>query len=84
LLGGSGGLTDANAGSYFDHETQRVKRVYRDVSPKTFEALVRVLKHAFGPAGVQLADLDERAAKRRAEKQKAGREALTAALEELG
>lgn len=53
-------LSDVNAGTYFDHETGKTKRVYRDVLPGTLIALAEPLKAAFGVAGVFLAELDQR------------------------
>lgn len=53
-------LSDANAGTYFDHATGKTKRVYRDVLPGTLMALAEPLKAAFGVAGLYLAELDQR------------------------
>lgn len=53
-------LSDVNAGTYFDHATGKVKRVYRDVLPGTLVALAEPLKAAFGVAGLYLAELDQR------------------------
>lgn len=61
-------LTDVNAGTYFDHETGKNKRVYRDVLPGTLIALAEPLKAAFGVAGLYLAELDRRDEKRSAAK----------------
>ncbi|MGJ7498203.1 hypothetical protein ACSFA8_24480 [Variovorax sp. RT4R15] len=58
-------LTDANAGTYYDAETGKVKRVYRDILPGTLERLAAPLKDAFGVAGIQLAGLDERDRKKK-------------------
>lgn len=56
-------LSNVNAGTYFDHETGKTKRVYRDVLPGTLAALAEPLKAAFGVAGVYMAELDQRDAK---------------------
>ena len=72
-------LTDSNAGTYFDHETGKTKRVYRDIVPATLERLALPLKEAFGVAGVQLAALDERDRK----KKDNDKLRLVAALKEL-
>lgn len=61
-------LSDVNAGTYFDHETGKTKRVYRDVLPGTLMALSEPLKAAFGVAGVFLAELDQRDEKKTAAK----------------
>lgn len=61
-------LSDLNAGTYFDHETGKTKRVYRDVLPGTLMALSEPLKAAFGVAGVFLAELDQRDEKKTAAK----------------
>lgn len=72
-------LTDSNAGTYFDHETGKTKRVYRDIVPATLERVALPLKEAFGVAGMQLAALDERDRK----KKDNDKLRLVAALKEL-
>jgi hypothetical protein len=49
------GLTDTNAGAYWDHQEQRAKRVYRDIPPRVIQAMAQPLKAAFGVAGLTLA-----------------------------
>lgn len=49
------GLTDSNAGVYWDHETQKKKRVYRDIPPRAIHAMAQSLKTAFGAPGLMLA-----------------------------
>lgn len=61
-------LSDVNAGTYFDQDTGKTKRVYRDVLPGTLMALAEPLKAAFGVAGVFLAELDQRDEKNKAAK----------------
>ena len=73
------GLTDTNAGTYWDNEAKRTKKVYRDLSPRTLEALARHLKLAFGLAGVYVAKLEQQ----EAEQQRSEHAALTEALENL-
>ena len=51
------GLSLTNAGSYWDHKTQKTKRVYRDPAPKAVEVFAGWLTEAFGAPGLQLADL---------------------------
>lgn len=49
------GLTESNAGAYWDHKEQRSKRVYRDIPPRVIHAMAHPLKAAFGAAGLMLA-----------------------------
>lgn len=48
-------LSDLNVGSYYQHETRRVKRVYRDLSPRVAAAMADLLIQAFGRVGVYIA-----------------------------
>jgi hypothetical protein len=48
-------LAKVAAGTYWNHRLQRTSRVYRDVPPRATEELARMLKEAFGTAGLQLA-----------------------------
>jgi hypothetical protein len=73
------GLTDTNAGSYWDNETKKMKRVYREVSPRTMGSLSAYIKLAFGVAGVFVAKLEQQ----EAEQQNNEQEALYEALENL-
>ena len=70
------GLTDANAGSYWDHEAQRMKRVYRDLAPRTIVAFSQHVKLAFGVAGVFVAKLERQEAEQKHNQQAALIEAL--------
>lgn len=72
-------LTESNAGTYWDEKTKRVKRVYRDISPRTLAVMAQHLKTAFGVAGLYVARLEQQ------EQQQADSEraALTNALENL-
>lgn len=49
------GLTEMNAGTYWDHREQRTKRVYRDIPPRVIKAMAYSLKAAFGGPGLALA-----------------------------
>jgi hypothetical protein len=49
------GLSDVNAGSYWDAQEGRSRRVYRDLPPRVVEHVAAGLKDAFGLAGVMLA-----------------------------
>ncbi len=59
------GLTDMNAGSWYDHNTGKMKRVYRDTPRKVTLALAHMLGDAFGAAGIYLARLDQQEAEQR-------------------
>lgn len=73
------GLTDTNAGAYWDNQEQRSKRVYRDIPPRVIQAMAQPLKAAFGVPGLTLA------AKEREDINKANEERrrLSTALEGL-
>jgi len=49
------GLTDVNAGTWFDVNTGKLKRVYRDLPAKTTLTVGKALAEAFGTAGLMLA-----------------------------
>lgn len=49
------GLTDLNSGTWFDRETGRVKRVYRDIPAKTAAEIGQTLIDSFGYPGMMLA-----------------------------
>lgn len=53
------GLTDSNAGVYWDQNKQRTKKVYRDVPPKVTLAMSEYLKAAFGVAALYVAQLEQ-------------------------
>ena len=73
------GLTDTNAGTYWDNKTKKTKRVYKDIPPRTLMALAEHIKTSFGVAGVYVAKLEQQ----EAEQQNNERAALAAALEGL-
>ena len=52
------GLTDINAGQYWDNEKKQTKRVYRDVSPRVLRTLGNYLIETFGAAGLVVAKLE--------------------------
>jgi hypothetical protein len=54
------GLTETNAGRWFDHRSGRVKRAYRDLPPRTARTMASVLAKAFGGGGLTLAKLEQR------------------------
>ncbi|SDH69440.1 hypothetical protein [Roseospirillum parvum] len=59
------GLTDVNAGSWFDHGSGRVKRVYRDLPATTTLTMAAMLNEAFGLPGLMLARREEEDARKR-------------------
>lgn len=52
------GLSDVNAGTYFDHRSSRTRRVYRDLTPRATAILAQWLVQAFGAAGIRVAGLE--------------------------
>lgn len=72
-------LAPTNAGTYWDQQDGKAKRVYRDVPPRTIRTMAAPLKDAFGASGLMLA------AKEREEVQQGAdeRKRLTDALGEL-
>lgn len=54
------GLTETNAGRWFDHRTGKVKRAYRDLPPRTARTMASILAKAFGGGGLALAKLEQR------------------------
>ena len=49
------GLTEVNAGEWYDHRTGKTKRAYRDLSPRTTAIMADLLVQTFGAPGVMLA-----------------------------
>jgi hypothetical protein len=49
------GLTEVNAGEWYDHKTGKTKRAYRDLSPRTTAIMADLLVQTFGAPGVMLA-----------------------------
>lgn len=72
-------LSDVNVGSYYQHETRKVKRVYRDLSPRATRALASYLVETFGRAGVYIASHE----RNRVEAQGKAKAELDKALAEL-
>ncbi|WP_244627304.1 hypothetical protein [Microvirga tunisiensis] len=73
------GLTDLNVGSWFDHQTSKTKRAYRELSPRAASVLGQWLAEAFGGAGLHLARLEQVEADKKQEEQRA----LHASLSQL-
>jgi hypothetical protein len=53
------GLTDLNAGSWFDHRSGKTKRAYKELTPRAASVLGQWLADAFGGAGLHLAKLEQ-------------------------
>ncbi len=51
-------LAPVNAGSYYNHKTGKVQRVYRDLPPRTRETLAGVLRQIFAVAGLTVSGLE--------------------------
>jgi hypothetical protein len=58
------GLSDVNAGTYWDQKAGRSRRVYRDLPPRVMEVLGAWLAEAFGGAGLVLASKEREDAER--------------------
>lgn len=71
LVRRSRGLTDLNAGSWYDHQTGKTKRAYRELSPRAASVLGQWLAEAFGGAGLHLARLEQTEDDKRQEEQRA-------------
>ncbi|WP_245898218.1 hypothetical protein [Phreatobacter cathodiphilus] len=54
------GLTETNAGRWFDHRSGKVKRAYRDLPPRTARIMASILAKALGGGGLTLAKLEKR------------------------
>lgn len=52
------GLTTSNVGTYWDHETRKVKKVYVDTPPRTVVIVADELKRVFGATGIAVARLE--------------------------
>lgn len=72
-------LTDSNAGQYWDNETKKAKRVYRDISPRVLKLLGELLVETFGAAGLFIAKLEAEEA-RKLQQDKADLEAALRSL----
>ncbi|WP_245496664.1 hypothetical protein [Lichenibacterium ramalinae] len=77
------GLAEANAGTWFDHDTGRMKRVYRELPPQAAKVMGEWCAKAFGAVGLFLARMDREQREAAARKADADRAAMTAALEAL-
>lgn len=53
------GLTSTSSGSWWNQKLQRMQQVYKDLPPRTVQAMAQDLRDAFVAAGAQLAGLEE-------------------------
>jgi hypothetical protein len=51
-------LANVNAGEFYDHRTNKTRRVYRELPPKAVAVIGHWLVQAFGAAGVRIARLE--------------------------
>lgn len=72
-------LADVNAGQRWDHKSDRVRRVYRELTPRAVATIGQWLADTLGVAGIQLARLEISDM----ERTKQERQALWGALGEL-
>jgi hypothetical protein len=73
------GLSDVNAGTYWDQKAGRSRRVYRDLPPRVVEVMGQWLAEAFGGAGLALAGREREDAQKAAQEH----QQLADALERL-
>jgi hypothetical protein len=72
-------LADVNAGQRYDHRSGKVRRVYRELTPRAVATIGQWLADTFGGPGIQLARLEVRDI----EKVTQERQELHSALSEL-
>jgi hypothetical protein len=65
------GLTDLNAGSWFDHQTGKTKRAYKELSPRAAAVMSQWLADAFGGVGLHLTRLEQNEADKKQQEQQA-------------
>jgi hypothetical protein len=70
------GLTNLNAGSWFDNQTGKTKRAYKELTPRASMVMGRWLADAFGGAGLHLAMLEQTEADKKQQEAMAFRQAL--------
>jgi hypothetical protein len=69
-------LAPTNAGTYWDHQENRSRKVYRDVPPRVIRTLAVPLKEAFGAPGLMLAAKEREEVQRGADQRRRLAEAL--------
>jgi hypothetical protein len=65
-------------GTTWDDKLKKVKRVYRDVKPRTTEIIAEVLQHTFGVAGLTVARLEAKEREQQQTEQEAFHDGLAA------
>jgi hypothetical protein len=65
------GLTDLNAGSWYDHHTGKTKRAYKELTPRASMVMGQWLADAFGGVGLHLAKLEQSEADKKQKEQQA-------------
>jgi hypothetical protein len=70
------GLTDLNAGSWYDHHTGKTKRAYKELTPRASMVMGQWLADAFGGAGLHLAKLEQTQQQQKQQEAMAFRQAL--------
>ncbi|KMO44876.1 hypothetical protein VQ03_00815 [Methylobacterium tarhaniae] len=73
------GLTDLNAGSWYNHKTGKTHRAYRELTPRAVTAFAQWIIEALGGVALYLAGLERKQEQERQEQ----RRLLTEALEAL-
>jgi hypothetical protein len=73
-------LAPTSIATYQDHRTNKAKRVYRDLKPRTVEILARMLQETFGVAGLTVAKLEQQEADRKQNEQQSLHNALSELL----
>lgn len=53
------GRSSTSLGSYWNHKTQRMQQAYKDLPPRTVQAIAQELRDAFVAVGAQLAGLEQ-------------------------
>jgi hypothetical protein len=53
------GLSDVNVGEWYDHKTNKTRRVYRELPPRVVQVLVGWIIPVLGGVGVKLAALEK-------------------------
>jgi hypothetical protein len=69
-------LAPTSIATYQDFRTNKSKRVYRDLKPRTVEILARMLQETFGVAGLTVARLEQQEIKKNRDEQQALHDAL--------
>lgn len=70
-------LAPTSIATYQDYRTNKAKRVYRDLKPRTVDILARMLQETFGVAGLTVAKLEQQEATRKQNEQRSLHNALS-------